>query len=99
VAVTAQAAPKTIHDSAASPKALFDIDYPAPGSPALAERVADLWRPGPVRMAEDRGLDHGTWAVAIKMYPDAGVPVVQLSLDRALTPQAHYDLARALAAA
>jgi len=97
VAVTAEANPKTIHDFGGFPKPLFDLRYPAPGSPALAQRVADLLTPTPVRQASDWGLDHGTWSVLVKMYPDADIPVVQLSLDRTLTPQGHYDLARKLA--
>ena len=97
VAVTAEAKPKTIHDFGGFPKPLFDLQYPAPGSPALAQRVAGLLAPTPVRQATDWGLDHGTWSVLVKMYPAADVPVVQLSLDRTLTPQQHYDLARKLA--
>ena len=97
VAVTAEANPKTIHDFGGFPKPLFDLRYPAPGSPALAQRVADLLTPMPVRQASDWGLDHGTWSVLVKMYPDADIPVVQLSLDRTLTPQGHYELARKLA--
>ncbi len=97
VAVTAEDRPKTIHDFGGFPKPLFDLEYPAPGSPALAQRVAGLLAPTPVRQATDWGLDHGTWSVLVKMYPQADVPVVQLSLDRTLTAQGHYDLARKLA--
>jgi 4,5-DOPA dioxygenase extradiol len=97
VAVTAEELPKTIHDFGGFPKPLFDMEYPAPGSPALAQRVAGLLAPTPVRQAMDWGLDHGTWSVLVKMYPQADVPVVQLSLDRTLTPQQHYDLAKQLA--
>ena len=97
VAVTAEENPKTIHDFGGFPKPLFDLEYPAPGLPALAQRVAGLLSPTPVRQATDWGLDHGTWSVLVKMYPQADVPVVQLSLDRTLTPQGHYDLARKLA--
>jgi len=97
VAVTAVARPKTIHDFGGFPQPLFDMEYPAPGSPALAQRVAGLLSPTPVRQATDWGLDHGTWSVLVKMYPAADVPVVQLSLDRSLTPRGHYDLARKLA--
>ncbi len=97
VAVTAEQKPKTIHDFGGFPQALFDVQYPAPGSPALAARVAELLGPRPVRMATDWGLDHGAWSVLRPMYPDAEAPVVQLSLDRTLPPQAHYDLGRRLA--
>jgi 4,5-DOPA dioxygenase extradiol len=76
VAVTAEARPKTIHDFGGFPQPLFDLQYPAPGSPALAERVAGLLSPTPVRPASDWGLDHGTWSVLVKMYPPADVPVL-----------------------
>jgi 4,5-DOPA dioxygenase extradiol len=97
VAVTAEPRPKTIHDFGGFPQALFDMRYPAPGSPALARRVADLLAPTPVRLAEDWGLDHGTWSVLVKAYPEADVPTIQLSLDRTLTPEQHYALAGRLA--
>lgn len=97
VAVTAEAKPETIHDFGGFPRPLFELAYPAPGSPALARRVAALVAPTPVRQATDWGLDHGTWSVLVKMYPQADVPVVQLSLDRSLAPQQHYDLAKQLA--
>lgn len=93
-AVTAMTRPKTIHDFGGFPQALFDMQYPAPGSPALAERVRALIP----EVAADRswGLDHGTWSMLVHTYPEADIPVVQLSLDRRLTPRQHYDLARRL---
>jgi 4,5-DOPA dioxygenase extradiol len=97
VAVSASPAPPTIHDFGGFPQALFDVQYRAPGDPALAEHIADLLAPEPVRLDPVRGLDHGTWSVLLPMYPDADIPVVQLSLDRRRTPQQHYDLARKLA--
>ena len=97
VAVTAEAAPKTIHDFGGFPQELFDVVYPAPGSPDLAARTAELLSPKPVRQATDWGLDHGSWSVLRRMYPDADIPTVQLSLDRSIEPADHYALAKRLA--
>jgi 4,5-DOPA dioxygenase extradiol len=99
VAVTAMTAPRTIHDFGASfPKALFDMQYPAPGSPDLAARVRDLLAPQPVALdPQGWGLDHGTWSVLSKVYPDADVPVVQLSMDATKPPEWHFELAKRLA--
>ncbi len=97
VNVTAEQNPQTIHDFGGFPQALFDYEYPAPGSPELARRVADLLGPRRVRLAKDWGLDHGTWSVLCRMYPDAEIPVIQLSLDRTLEPQGHFDVGAALA--
>ena len=91
--VTAQEHPETIHDFGGFPPALHAMQYPAPGSPALAARVADLT--GAVQ-THQWGLDHGTWSVLHHVWPQADVPVVQLSLNRELTARQHYDLARAL---
>ena len=92
--VTGQARPETIHDFGGFPQALFDMQYPAPGSPELAARVSDLT--GAV-VTDSWGLDHGTWSVLAHVWPDADVPVVQLSLDRRLDARGHYELARRLA--
>lgn len=99
VGVTAMAAPRTIHDFGASfPQALFDVQYPAPGSPELAARVRDLLAPQPVVLDQQAwGLDHGTWSVLCKAYPEADVPVVQLSMDASKPPEWHFELARRLA--
>jgi len=101
VAVTAMARPKTIHDFGRSlPAPLFDVQYPAPGDPALAARVRDLLAPA-ADVHLDRsewGLDHGTWSVLCKAYPDADVPVVQLSMDATKPPAWHYEIGRRLAA-
>jgi 4,5-DOPA dioxygenase extradiol len=97
LAVTAAENPETIHDFGGFPQALFDVQYPAPGSPALAARVADLLAPNSVHLDPTRGFDHGAWSVVGPMYPDADIPMVQLSLDRTKTPQEHYDLGRQLA--
>jgi 4,5-DOPA dioxygenase extradiol len=96
--VTAAAKPATIHDFYGFPKALFDVRYPAPGDPALAARVASLVTTERVGLDPERGLDHGAWSVLIAMYPDAGVPVVQLGMDTRLPGAHHYALARQLAA-
>ena len=92
--VTAQDRPKTIHDFGGFPAELHAMQYPAPGSPELAARVAALT--GAVQ-TQDWGLDHGTWSVLAHVWPDADVPVVQLSLNRRLDAQEHFDLARRLA--
>ena len=96
VQVTAQSQPPTIHDFGAFPQALFDILYPAPGSEDLCRRVAELAAPEPVRGSHDWGLDHGCWTVLMKAWPQAQVPVVQLSLDVTRSAQAHYELGRRL---
>lgn len=99
VAVTGSAAPATIHDFGGFPRALFEVQYPAPGDPELAREVVELLGAGGVEARVDptRGLDHGAWAVLIAMYPDADVPVVQLSLERGRSLAEHYALAKALA--
>ncbi len=80
-AVTALTQPRTIHDFGGFPPELFRVEYPAPGDPALAQRVQALLAPLPVRLDEQWGLDHGTWAVLCHVFPQADVPLVQLSLD------------------
>jgi 4,5-DOPA dioxygenase extradiol len=86
--------PETIHDFYGFPKALFDVQYRAPGDPALAQRAAQLTG---ARLDAERGLDHGAWGVLTAMYPEAEVPVVQLSLDTAQPGPWHYALAKKLA--
>ncbi|WP_288499638.1 4,5-DOPA dioxygenase extradiol [uncultured Erwinia sp.] len=97
-AVTAMEKPRTIHDFGGFPQALFDTHYPAPGSPALAQQVADALAPVAVELDREWGFDHGSWGVLIKMYPDADIPVVQLSVDGTRPPAYHYELGRKLAA-
>ena len=96
-AVTAMQTPQTIHDFGGFPKPLFDFQYPAPGSPALAGRVRELLAPLDVRADEEWGLDHGTWSVLAHVYPQADIPVVQLSMDSSQPPAFHYDLGKRLA--
>ncbi len=96
VKVTAADRPETIHDFYGFPRALHEVRYPAPGDPGLARRVADLLSPLAVGLDADRGLDHGSWSVLRAMYPEADVPVVQLSIDTSRPGAFHYDLARRL---
>jgi len=95
--LTAAEHPDTLHDFHGFPGALFDVRYPAPGDPCLAHRCAELLAGDGARLDPRRGLDHGAWSVLIAMYPDANVPVVQLSLDTGRAGAFHYRIARALA--
>jgi 4,5-DOPA dioxygenase extradiol len=90
--------PKTIHDFYGFPDALYQVQYPAPGSRSLAERVRQLVSSTAVRPDDGYswGLDHGAWSVLRRMYPAADIPTVQLSLDRSQNPRFHYDLGREL---
>ncbi len=94
--VTAMEQPKTIHDFGGFPEELFEIQYPAPGDPALATRLVALLAPTAVELDHSWGLDHGTWSVLTHMFPDADIPVVQLSIDRNQPASFHYDLAHRL---
>ena len=96
-AVTAMDRPPTIHDFAGFPTELFEVQYPAPGDPALAARVRELLAPVDVELDRSWGLDHGSWSVLAHLFPAADVPVVQLSLDATRPPSYHYALARRLA--
>ena len=96
--VTSMAQPRTIHDFYGFPDDLYRVQYNAPGSPELAERVRELVHSTPVHLddAYSWGLDHGTWSVLRHMYPEADIPVVQLSLDRTKHPRFHYELSAEL---
>jgi 4,5-DOPA dioxygenase extradiol len=95
--VTAMEKPETIHDFGGFPKELYEVKYPAPGSPQLANEVKKLIKKTEVGLDEKWGLDHGCWSVIRHLYPEADVPVIQLSLDYFQSPQDHYDLAKELA--
>jgi 4,5-DOPA dioxygenase extradiol len=94
--VTAMEKPKTIHDFGGFPQALFEVDYPAMGSPGLANETVKLITSTNVGLDHDWGLDHGTWTVVRHMYPDAEIPVLQLSIDYGKPAQYHFDLAKQL---
>lgn len=95
-AVTVRPDPPTLHDFGGFPQALFEVEYPAPGDPALAARVQELLAPLPVQADHERGLDHGVWSVLRHLLPLADVPVVQLGIDRTRPPDFHYELGRRL---
>jgi 4,5-DOPA dioxygenase extradiol len=95
--VTANTAPPTIHDFGGFPRPLYEIRYPAPGEPALAARVVELLSTEGAERSSEWGLDHGTWSVLVHAYPDADVPVVQLSIDATQPADVHYALGQRLA--
>lgn len=97
-AVTAQAAPPTIHDFSGFPDALFRFQYPAPGSEWLVQRVQDVVTAVPVQADREWGIDHGAWSILTHLYPQADIPVVQLSIDATRPPAWHYELGKALGA-
>lgn len=92
--VTAMDFPSTIHDFGGFPQALFDVQYPAPGDPELATEIPNLIHSTPVGLDHDWGLDHGTWTVVKHMYPNADIPVLQLSIDYTKSPEQHYEIAK-----
>lgn len=95
--ITAMDHPKTIHDFGGFPRALFEVQYPAPGDPRLAAETRDLIQSAQVSLDHEWGLDHGTWTVVRRMYPDASIPVLQLSIDYAKPAEWHYNLGKELA--
>lgn len=92
--VTAMPNPKTIHDFGGFPQSLFNVQYPAPGSPELAKQTKALITTTEVGLDDKWGLDHGSWSVVKHLYPHADVPIIQMSIDYSQPPQYHYDLAR-----
>ncbi|MEL7424912.1 MAG: 4,5-DOPA dioxygenase extradiol [Bacteroidota bacterium] len=97
--VTAMENPRTIHDFGGFPQALYEVQYPAPGHPELARELTEFVQPeNTVHLDDKWGLDHGSWTVVKHLFPDADVPVIQLSIDRTKPPQYHYELAQQLKA-
>ena len=94
--VTAMEIPKTIHDFGGFPKELFDVQYPAKGSPELAQLTKELILPPEVELDHDWGLDHGAWSVIKHLYPEANIPVIQMSIDYSLTGEQHFEMAKKL---
>ena len=94
--VTAMEQPKTIHDFGGFPQALFDVQYPAPGSVDFAHWTQEAIHSAHVQYDHEWGLDHGTWSVLKNMYPDATIPVIQLSIDYGKPPSYHFQLAQEL---
>jgi 4,5-DOPA dioxygenase extradiol len=96
--VTAMQIPKTIHDFGGFPQDLFAVQYPAPGSPELALETKELLQPLTVELDHNWGLDHGAWSVIKHLYPNANIPVIQMSIDYTKSGQYHFDLAQKLSA-
>ena len=94
--ITAMDFPKTIHDFGGFPQELFDVQYPAPGNPILAKETAQIIKSAHVEQDHEWGLDHGTWTIVRHMYPDAKIPVLQLSIDYTQPAAFHYELAKEL---
>jgi 4,5-DOPA dioxygenase extradiol len=96
VGVTAMAKPETIHDFGGFPDALFAVQYPAPGDPGLAQRIQHLLSPQQVCLDQSWGLDHGAWSILVHLFPEAEIPVAQLSLDLSQPNRFHYELGQRL---
>lgn len=94
--ITAMDFPQTIHDFGGFPQELFQVRYPAPGSPKIAKETIDLVKSIKIEEDHDWGLDHGTWTVVRHMYPEADIPVLQLSIDQSKSARYHFELAKEL---
>ncbi len=95
--VTAMDNPRTIHDFGGFPRELYEVKYPAPGAPNLAKSIKDILSPISIGLDEEWGLDHGTWSILKHVFPEADVPVVQLSIDESKPPAYHYEIGKKLA--
>src|SRR5689334_2524065 len=95
--VSAMTQPRTIHDFGGFPRELYQVQYRAPGAPELARQVSELLAPLSVELDQSWGLDHGTWSVLVHVYPEADVPVVQLSIDETQPASFHFELGKRLA--
>jgi 4,5-DOPA dioxygenase extradiol len=96
--VTAMSDPRTIHDFGGFPRELYQVRYPAAGDPELAHRVQEILAPSPVELDHSWGLDHGTWSVLLHVFPEADIPIVQLSIDETQPAAFHFDIGKRLAA-
>ena len=94
--VTSMEKPETIHDFYGFPKELFDVEYPAKGNPALANQTKEIIHNAEVILDKEWGLDHGTWSVLRRMYPEANIPIIQLSIDYTKDARWHFELAKEL---
>ncbi len=95
--ITVSTSPRTIHDFGGFPRELYQVQYPAPGDPDLARRVQKMLSPLQVELDDSWGLDHGTWSVLTHVYPEADVPVVQLSIDEGQPSVFHFEVGKKLA--
>jgi len=92
---TAMQTPRSVHDFGGFPRTLYNVVYPAPGNPELAEQIKSVIKGQVIELDElEWGLDHGTWSVLVHMFPQADIPVIQMSLNRNMTPRQHYELAQ-----
>lgn len=94
--VTAMKNPPTIHDFGGFPEVLYNVQYPAPGAPELAHKIASLLGETNIRLDYSRGLDHGAWSIIKHLFPKADVPLIEMSLDYTKNPQAHYEMTQTL---
>ncbi|HKN83856.1 MAG TPA: 4,5-DOPA dioxygenase extradiol [Pyrinomonadaceae bacterium] len=95
--VTAMTSPRTIHDFGGFPRELYQVQYRAPGDPKLARRIQEMLMPSQVELDYSWGLDHGTWSVLLHVFPEADVPIVQLSIDETQPASFHFELGKRLA--